>query len=632
MPRFPEELIQQIAAANDIVEVIGSYFPLKRAGPAFKALCPFHQERSPSFTVNPSRQIFKCFGCGAGGSVFRFVMDYEHLDFTAAVRKLAERAGIRIEVQELSSAEIEHQDLRRRLLALHADAASFYHQQLIRSPGAAPARDYLKNRGITSQVAKSWNIGYAPEGWDQLLRWASDRGYKKEELRESGLFSQRDPDNPRSDLYDRFRGRVLFPICNDTGEVIAFSGRILNADAKAAKYVNSPETQLFTKGAVLFGLHRSKRALIEKNCAIVCEGQIDLITAFESGVQNVIAPQGTAFTARQARILKRYVEEVILCFDSDAAGEKAAERSLPALLGENLAVRVAKLPKGEDPDSLIRSQGAEAFKSRMEGAKDFFDAHMEQALLQPNFDSPRGRIAAARKLAEFLSSLQDSLLRNLHVQKHAPRLGIAAEELQGLVAEALAKARSVPDPLGTSRLGTPETDSESSTTSGAPLKKTYSQPPPALLDPTLELLATVLLQSPEARQWLQEEDWQRRLEAEPQGEAIESILKGSRFLDVPDNAQSFFVHLPPEQERLLAALIGNKQPEDPLLRAQECWDELERRQLRRRIEAVKTRQRDPSLSLEEAAALHQQILDLQKRLSDSTRPFSPSRQHFADRF
>jgi DNA primase len=349
VPRIPEELIQQIAHASDIVEVIGNYFPLKRAGPAFKALCPFHQERSPSFTVNPSRQIFKCFGCGAGGSVFRFVMDYEHLDFGSAVRKLAERAGIRVEVQELSGAEVEHENLRKRLLALHADAAGYFHQQLLRSPGAGAAREYLKGRGFSSQVAKSWNLGYAAEGWDQLLNWTLERGYSREELRESGLFSQREPDNPRSDLYDRFRGRVMFPICNDTGEVIAFSGRVLNTDAKAAKYVNSPETQLFTKGAVLFGLHRSKRALIEKNCAIVCEGQIDLITAFESGVQNVIAPQGTAFTARQARILKRYVEEVILCFDADVAGEKAAERSLPALLGENLSAVSPRSPRVRTP-------------------------------------------------------------------------------------------------------------------------------------------------------------------------------------------------------------------------------------------------------------------------------------------
>ncbi len=627
MPRFSEELIQQVAAANDIVEVIGAYFPLKRAGPTYKALCPFHQERSPSFTVNPSRQIFKCFGCGAGGSVFRFVMDYEHLEFTGAVRKLAERAGIRIEVQELTSEEIEHQGLRRRLLALHADAAGFFHQQLLRSPGAEAARAYLKTRGFTVEVAKSWNLGYAPQGWDHLIRWASERGYSKDELLASGLVSQRDPDAPRTEIYDRFRGRVMFPICNDTGECIAFSGRILEADAKAAKYVNSPETALFTKGAVLFGLHRSKRALIEKNAAIVCEGQIDLITAFESGVQNVIAPQGTAFTARQARILKRYVEEVVLCFDSDTAGQKAAERSLPALLNENLAVRVASLPEGEDPDSLIRSQGAEAFRTRMESARDFFDAQMDRLSSQPTFDNPRGRSAAARVLAESLGWLQDPVLRSLYVQKHATFLGLPAADLEMLVTQAAAQNRAAPPRSPESN----QAQEKSARNHASPAPQNFPSRGAGRLDPTLELLATVLLQSTEARQWLLEEDWQRRLEAEPQGEFIESILKGARFLEVPEAVQSFLIQLPPEQESLMVALIGNRLPEDPLCRAQECWDELERRQLRRRIEAAKAKQRDPALGLTEAAALHQQILDLQRRLLDITRPFSPSRQHFAER-
>jgi DNA primase len=627
VPRFSEEVIQQVAAANDIVEVIGGYFPLKRAGPAYKALCPFHQERSPSFTVNPSRQIFKCFGCGAGGSVFRFVMDYEHLEFTGAVRKLAERAGIRIEVQELSSEELEHQDLRRRLLALHADAAGFFHQQLLRAPGADAARAYLRARGLSVEVAKSWNLGYAPQSWDTLIRWASERGYSNAELLASGLVSQRDPEAPRTEMYDRFRNRVMFPICNDTGEVIAFSGRVLEADAKAAKYVNSPETPLFTKGAVLFGLHRSKRALIDKNAAIVCEGQIDLITAFEAGVQNVIAPQGTAFTARQARILKRYVEEVILCFDSDTAGQKAAERSLPALLSENLAVRVASLPEGEDPDSLIRSQGADAFRAQMEGARDFFDAQIGRLAAQPQFDTPRGRSAAARVLAESLGWLQDPVLRSLYVQKHATLLGLPAADLELLVSQAAAKNRAV-------SVQTSETNQARARTArngAAPPEPNPNFRNTEPLDQTLELLGTVLLQSSEARQWLLEEDWQRRLAAEPQGELIEAILKGARFLEGPESVQSFLIQLPPEQEALMVSLIENRLPGEPLCRAQECWDELERRQLRRKIESAKAKQRDPALGLTEVAALHQQILDLQKRLLDITRPFSPSRQHFAER-
>jgi DNA primase len=609
MALIPDEIIQQVAAANDIVEVIGTYFPLKRAGPTYKALCPFHQERSPSFSVNPARQIFKCFGCGAGGSMFRFVMDYEHIEFTAAVRKLADRVGIRIEREELSQEDRQRLDLRRRLLSLHAEAAQFFHLQLLRSPAAQVARDYLKGRGINAEIAKSWTLGFAPDGWDHFLRWAHSRHYSQEVIAASGLVSFKDPENQRGECYDRFRGRVMFPICNDNSEVIAFSGRILQPDAKGAKYVNSPETMLFTKGAVLFGLHRSKRALIDKKSAIVCEGQLDLITAFEAGIQNVIAPQGTAFTPKQARILKRYVEEVILCFDSDAAGEKAAERSLPSLLAEKLAVRVATLPQGEDPDSLIRGKGPEAFRAQMDSAREFFDVQIDRLAAQPGFDSARGRSEAAQKLAESLGFISDSVLREMHIQRLATRLELAPQALATLSAQAATRHRN----QGGRRGASDEVSQEAQP--AQPLKA----------EPTIGLLALVLMHSAEARQWLLEEDWQSRLQAEPEGQLIEILLQRAHLLDTPETLHSFLSGLEPAIERFFVELLENNAPEHPLAVSQDCWNELERRQLRRRIESTKARQRNPSLSLEEAGALHQQILDLQKRVSDITRPFSPLR-------
>ncbi len=333
MGTIPPQTIEQIAAANDIVEVIGSYFPLKRAGASYKALCPFHQEKTPSFNVSQQRQSFHCFGCGVGGSVFRFVMDYEHLDFPSAVKKLAARAGIPvIEEGGASQADDRQHETRRTLLQLHAEAAEWFHENLLKRGWASEARDYLKKRGIDRNVAGNWQLGFAPESWDALLKWALDRGYKRAHLAQSGLVKPRDENRPDGEVYDRFRGRIMFPICNDVGEVIAFSGRVLNSETETAKYLNSPETPLFRKGNVLFGLHKTKRPLIEANSAIVCEGQLDLITLFEAGISNVVAPQGTAFTENQARILKRFVEEVVLCFDADSAGEKAAERSLDSLL------------------------------------------------------------------------------------------------------------------------------------------------------------------------------------------------------------------------------------------------------------------------------------------------------------
>ena len=295
---IPSETIEQVAAANDIVEVIGAYFPLKRAGANFKALCPFHQEKTPSFHVNPQRQTFHCFGCGVGGSVFRFVMEYEHLDFPSAVRKLAARVGIPIVEERAAADEDRQHEARRTLLKLHAEAAEWFQENLLKKPFAEAARDYLKNRGIDKQVAKNWQLGFAPDSWDAFLKWALDRGYSRSQLLQSGLVKPRDEERSGNEVYDRFRGRIIFPICNDVGEVIAFSGRLLEPDPQAAKYLNSPETPLFQKGRVLFGLHKSKRALIEANCAIVCEGQLDLITLFEAGILNVVAPQGTASSTR----------------------------------------------------------------------------------------------------------------------------------------------------------------------------------------------------------------------------------------------------------------------------------------------------------------------------------------------
>src|SRR5439155_1554310 len=266
----------------------------------FKALCPFHQEKTPSFMVSPSRQTFHCFGCGAGGSVFRFVMDYEHVDFPSAVRKLAARAGITV-IEKFPAGgagdEERQRELRQRLLKLHAEAAQWFHENLVKREVGQTARKYLGTRGITVEIAKRWQLGYATDEWDAFGNWARGRGYDVRDLIASGLVKTKDdvassPDQATSGAktqrsYDRFRGRIMFPICNDVGEVIAFSGRLPQDEEGAAKYLNSPETALFRKGGVLFGLDKTKRALIEVSCAVVCEGQLDLISLFEAGITNV---------------------------------------------------------------------------------------------------------------------------------------------------------------------------------------------------------------------------------------------------------------------------------------------------------------------------------------------------------
>ncbi|MDB6152741.1 MAG: dnaG [Chthoniobacteraceae bacterium] len=596
MQRIPPETIEQIQNTVDIVEVIEGYgVHLKRAAGVFKALCPFHNEKSASFTVDPKRQRFKCFGCGAGGTVFRFVMTYEQLDFVSAVKKMADRANIKIIEGEMSAEDAARYTLRRRLLALHAEAADFFHLQLMRKPSAQIARDYLKGRGVSVEVAKSWKLGYAPELSDAFSDFAHQRGFSAEEILQSGIVALRDADNPDAGFYDRFRNRLMFPICNDNNEVIAFSGRVLSAEQKGGKYVNSPETILFTKGAVLFGLNRSKRALINKSSAIVCEGQLDLITAFEAGIENVIAPQGTAFTDRQAHLLKRFVTEVVLCFDSDAAGENAAVKSLVHLLAENLVVRVAEMPPGEDPDSLIRSQGAAAFAQRIDEAKDFFDYQVDRLVNQPDFATPRGKQAAIKKIAGSISLLSDAILRETVVNRAAQRLEISPQEFVRILKK---PPKAEPAPV------------------------TAAVPEPALVDPTLRLLALVTLCDDDARAWVFEEPWNEVLAREPDAGLLIKILSADFLPSNSSSVNAFLTTLDPGEEAALVGLLEIKPPSNALTIAHDCWKGLEKRQAQRRIEALTARMRNPQLSVEESVSLQKQILDLQIRLSHIARPFS----------
>ena len=435
MPRISPETIEQVTAALNIVDVIGSYFPLRRAGTEFRALCPFHQEKTPSFYVSPDKQTFYCFGCQRGGSVIQFVQEYEHIDFPESVRRLATRAGIAIQQEEFSAEEEQKQTLRKRLLRLHFEAADWFQRNLLRTRAAEPARSYLSQRGLNIETAKHWQIGYAPNSWTALTEWAQSSGFSREELILGGLVKPKEENNPRSRCYDRFRHRLMFPITNDLGEVIAFSGRQIDPNATGGKYVNSPESPLFSKGNILFGLSKSKRAIARSQQAIVLEGQIDLITSFEAGVENVVAPQGTALTERHAVLLKRFAEEVVLFFDADAAGERAAERALEILYGAGLQVRIGVLPAGEDPDSLIRKGGVEAFRALTTDAKDFFDFEIERGLGGAGSQSVARRVALARRVAQFAGLVPDPVVRDTMMNRLASRLALPRESLDQVASQ-----------------------------------------------------------------------------------------------------------------------------------------------------------------------------------------------------
>jgi DNA primase len=597
MGTIPSETIEQIAAANDIVEVIGSYFPLKRAGANFKALCPFHQEKTPSFIVSPSRQTFHCFGCGAGGSVFRFVMDYEHIDFPAAVHKLGARAGITVvEKSRTSGADDEERqgELRRRLLKLHAEAAQWFHENLIKREVGEAARKYLKQRGITLEIANRWQLGYAPNEWDAFGSWARARGYDVRDLIASGLVKMKDDaegaPSETAKAYDRFRGRIMFPIHDHrTDEVIAFSGRLLKDEEGAAKYLNSPETALFRKGSVLFGLNKTKRALIEANCAVVCEGQLDLISLFESGITNVVAPQGTAFTDGQARILKRFVEEVVLCFDSDAAGTKAAERSLDPLLQNDLIVRVAEMPAGEDPDSLVRLEGIEKFQKRIAAARDFFDYWIDHEIAGTNLQPIAAKKDVARKIVELIRRMPDPLTRGQAAQRLAVRLGLPIPEVTSLLPGYSARRIDI--------AGTPSSW--------------------GTLPQAIEQLCRLAIRNPEFLEFLRSQDWRDVIFQTEGAEMLGRVIENFKLESIDS-----FLGLLTQEERVFVAdcLVRKRVPSNERDFGFQWWTSLRTDLIRRKKRATEALLTQPQLSTGEEVNLQKQILDLQEQLHELSQP------------
>jgi DNA primase len=423
---FSQATLDQVRAASDIVDVIGTYIPLKRAGANFVALCPFHKEKTPSFNVNPHLQIFHCFGCHKGGNVFTFVKEYESIEFPEAVRRLAERARIPLEYEQGSGEQLDR-GLKAKLLEIHEQITQRWQSALANEAGGQIARDYLVKRGVSSEAIELFRLGYAPDLWDDTVNWARSKSYEPPLVEKAGLILRKEGSDH---YYDRFRGRLMFPICDEQGRVVGFSGRVLTGDEKSAKYVNSPETPIFTKSKVFFGLDKSKRALLEAQSAVVCEGQLDLIACFMAGIQNIVAPQGTAFTGEHARILKRYVEEVVLCFDSDQAGQNAAVRSLDHLLASGLAIRVAVVPSPEDPDSFIKTRGGAEFKKLITGAAGFYDYYLDRLCAENDITADRGRLSVLSAMAGAVNKSGNVVLVDKYAQKTALRLGVRPDAVR----------------------------------------------------------------------------------------------------------------------------------------------------------------------------------------------------------
>jgi DNA primase len=523
-------------------------------------------------------------------------MQYENVDFPEAVRRLASRAGIAIIEDELSAEEESKQSLRKRLLRLHFEAAGWFHNNLLRTKAAARARCYLKSRDINIETAKRWQIGYAPNTWDSFVHWATAAGFVKEELVESGFVKLREEGNPRSRIYDRFRDRLMFPIHNDFGEVIAFSGRVLDPKAPGGKYINSPETLLFTKGNLLFGLHQSKRFVANVRQAIVLEGQLDLITTFEAGIQNVVAPQGTALTARHAALLRRFADEVILFFDADAAGQKAAERALEVLFGAGLQVRIGEMPAGEDPDSLIRKLGSEAFRARVQSAEDFFDFQINRNLSAAEWKTTAGRVAFARKMARFISIVPDLVLRDTLISRLAVRLTIPRETLLQMVHSSAKQPqdRTLAEEVVTSQLSMPRHD--------------------------LAVICKAALISPDLLRVIRQQPWKSILNHVAGAELLSKIFASALEPGEPASIAAFFASLSKEEAAILSLLLSNKELNEQM--GHLFWKQLASAELQRRKRQIETVLRlagDNPAAQQQANEELKEILDLESWFTDISR-------------
>ncbi len=417
--------IEQVRLHSDIVETIGRYVPLKKVGGRFKALCPFHKEKTPSFQVDATKQLFHCFGCGAGGDVFSFVMQYENVDFVEAARILADRAGLEFNPKGMRGEGAVARSEKSDLYALHEQLAAFYAERLAKDGDAETARAYLKQRDLESACA-DFQLGYAPAQQGVLANWSRQAKQSSELLEKAGVLM---PSDRGGKPYDRFRGRLMFPIRDEQGRVVGFSGRILDKSSPA-KYVNSPETALFKKSRILYALDRARQHMVEARQAIVCEGQIDVIRCHLAGFQTAVAPQGTALTDAHARLLKRYADEVILVFDADIAGQNAALRGAEVLLQEGLTVRIAALPKGEDPDTLIVQRGESAFSALLEQAHSLVGFHVQVQRERGELDTDAGRLRAIRAVLETVLHAPSAVQRETFLREAADLLETSQDALR----------------------------------------------------------------------------------------------------------------------------------------------------------------------------------------------------------
>ncbi|MBL7068460.1 MAG: DNA primase [Candidatus Omnitrophica bacterium] len=422
MAGIPEYIIDQVRERTDIAEVISKYIPLKKAGRNYRALCPFHHEKTPSFMVSPAKQIYHCFGCGAGGNVFNFLIKYERVEFPEAVRELAKNAGVTI--PETSSAGAQKSSLTEKLHVLNKLVADFYCENLRKGQAQAVSKNYLVKRNINQNLIERFMLGYAPKSWNGLLDFLKKKGYDESVLQKSGLIIE----GRNGKFFDRFRDKIMFPISDVKGRIKGFGSRAL--DNSMPKYMNSPDTFIYNKGNHLYGLNLSWEEIRDKNSVVVVEGYTDLLTPFQHGIKNIAASLGTALTLEQIRLLKRYTNNIVILFDSDQAGENATLRSLDLLVEEDVKVKVVQLPKGEDPDSFINKNGPDKFKELLNSAQDLFDYKLNLLLSRHNAADLEGKALVANEMLPLISKIKNAILQSGYLKRLAEILIIGEADLR----------------------------------------------------------------------------------------------------------------------------------------------------------------------------------------------------------
>ena len=571
MAGIPEEVIDTVRARVDIVDLIQSYIPLKKQGRDFKACCPFHSEKTPSFTVRPDRQYYHCFGCGKHGNAISFVMERENVDFPTAIRLLAQKYNIYIPEEEErrprsgarqypGNPEQSYSEKKDRLFLLHEKLREWYAMNLRNNP-EAPVAQYLATRKLSPESIQRFSLGMSLDSWDSAMVFAKNLGFTEAELAEGGIIKTFD-DNP-SKRYDLFRNRLMFPIWDELGRVVGFSARTIESDPKAMKYVNTPETPIFKKGRILYGMHlaRSEMSDNKLGCAILCEGQLDVIAMHAAGFSNSVAAEGTAFTPEQARMLRRYTGRIKLALDSDAAGTKAVFRDAEILLPLGFDVKVVRFPGGKDPDELLKQQGREAIAEAVEQAVDFFEFSL-RVFSEKNGSSPAGKAQTAKDILEQIALLESEAAKTAYTAWLAESLGLSSD---GLYAELVRTARKEAERKERYARYEQEREDVRNQTPAAPAPETQAQ---KRYKKALMEVLEVLLEYEDAAVVAGEQIPPELLDQSPLAVAVNEVIQAKMLDEWSDSPARIIERLEPQgliSQELSLLLMGKEDaPEEPI--------------------------------------------------------------------